>query len=844
MRGLSAFGLLALLSSVGASYLRVRNYETHDYYAVHLDSSTSPALVAASLGLEYEGPLGELPDHYIFSSSQHEGDIVQEVRQRKRKRHAGADVLDSILFSQKQKLKPRMQKRGLVPEFKRHGAPPPIPPVTDVVAVDSTIARQREIARALNIQDPIFAEQWHLFNPVQYGHDVNVSDVWLQGITGHGSTVAIVDDGLDMYSDDLKDNYFAEGSYDFNDKDPEPKPVLSDDRHGTRCAGEVAAVKNNVCGVGVAYDSKVAGIRILSAAILDADEAIAMNYAFQKNQIYSCSWGPPDDGQAMDAPGILIKRAMLNGVQNGRGGKGSIYVFASGNGAGRGDNCNFDGYTNSIYSITIGAIDRQGLSPYYSERCCAQMVVTYSSGSGDAIHTTDVGQNSCSSTHGGTSAAAPLAAGIFALVLSVRPDLSWRDLQYLTQQTAVPVDIDDGSWQPTWAGKNYSHKFGYGKLDTYAIVEAAKEFKSVKPQAWYYSPWLHVQHPIPEGDVGLVSKVEVTKEDLEKANLERLEHVTVTMNVAHAKRGDLSVDLISPNGVLSRLSEMRIHDESALGYVDWTFMSVTHWGESGVGNWTVVVKDTVVNGFNGTFINWKLNLWGESIDPEKAVLLPMPTEHDDDDNGDVPGATTTVPVATTSIEIPSAPAGTVSVPTDHIDRPTRPNPSATSATTSSPPAASTTASSEENLLPSFFPTFGVSKRTQIWIYGSLVIVIIFCAGLGTYFYLARRKRLQKSSLDAYEFEALDDQEDLEDITEDAGAMGARTGRRRKGGRRAGELYDAFASGDSDEDVFSGDEEEKEYRDDVRDEAEGVDGSNGEKGPTEEGEARERLLGRR
>ena len=110
-----------------------------------------------------------------------------------------------------------------------------------------------------------------------------------------------------------------------------------------------------------------------------------MNYAFQKNQIYSCSWGPPDDGQAMDAPGILIKRAMVNGVQNGRGGKGSIYVFASGNGAGRGDNCNFDGYTNSIYSITIGAIDRKGLSPYYSERCCAQMVVTYSSGSGDAI---------------------------------------------------------------------------------------------------------------------------------------------------------------------------------------------------------------------------------------------------------------------------------------------------------------------------------------------------------------------------------------------------------------------------------------------------------------------------
>ncbi|KAH0558442.1 hypothetical protein GP486_004899 [Trichoglossum hirsutum] len=849
MRCLSALGLLALVSSASTSYLRTRNHETHDYYAIHLDSSVPLAQVAASLGLEYEGPLGELPGHHIFSSTRHEGDVVQEMRKRRRRRGVGGqadtDALDSILFSQKQKTKARMQKRAFVQEYGRQGPPPSPPSSTDGVAVDATIAKQQEIARALDIQDPIFSEQWHLFNPVQYGHDVNVSGVWMQGVTGNGSTVAIVDDGLDMYSEDLKNNYFAEGSYDFNDKVPEPKPVLSDDRHGTRCAGEVAAVRNNVCGVGVAYDSKVAGIRILSAAITDADEAIAMNYAFQKNQIYSCSWGPPDDGQAMDAPGILIKRAMLNGVQNGRDGKGSIFVFASGNGALRGDNCNFDGYTNSIYSITIGAIDRQGLGPSYSERCCAQMVVTYSSGSGDAIHTTDVGSNVCSSTHGGTSAAAPLAAGIYALVLSVRPDLSWRDLQYLTHQTAVPVNIEDGSWQPTWVGKNYSHKFGYGKLDSYAIVEAAKTFKSVKPQAWYYSPWLHVNHHIPEGNQGLVSGIEITEEDLKQANLERLEHVTVTMNVAHARRGDLSVDLISPNGVKSFLSETRFNDDSTLGYKDWTFMSVTHWGESGVGNWTVIVKDTVVNDLNGTLINWKLNLWGECIDPDKAALLPMPTEYDDDDNGDVPPVGTTAMVETTTIEVTSAPAGTATVPTDHIDRPVNSKPTATLSDepTASASPTSTATSSDENLLPSFFPTFGVSKRTQIWIYGSLVIVIIFCAGLGTYFYLARRKRLQKNSLDAYEFEVLDDQEDLEDATGDTGARGAAAGKRR---RRAGELYDAFASGDSDEDVFSGDEgaDEKAYRDAADEEAEEYGEPSGEKDPSNEAEARERLLGRR
>lgn len=87
----------------------------------------------------------------------------------------------------------------------------------------------------------------------------------------------------------------------------------------------------------------------------------------------------------MEAPGRLITEAMLNGVQNGRGGKGSIFVFASGNGGGVDDQCNFDGYTNSLMSITVGAIDRKGLHPFYSEACSAIMVVTYSSGSGDNI---------------------------------------------------------------------------------------------------------------------------------------------------------------------------------------------------------------------------------------------------------------------------------------------------------------------------------------------------------------------------------------------------------------------------------------------------------------------------
>ena len=182
---------------------------------------------------------------------------------------------------------------------------------------------------------------------------------------------------VDVAQSSLKD---AEGSYDFNDHEDLPTPKLSDDNHGTRCAGQIAAVKNGVCGVGIAYDSKVAGIRILSGEISDVDEAAALNYGYQNTSLYSCSWGPADDGQSMDAPSYLVKKAILNGVQNGRQGKGSIFVFASGNGAYAGDQCNFDGYTNSIYSVTVGAIDYAGNHPYYSEACAANMVVTYSSG--------------------------------------------------------------------------------------------------------------------------------------------------------------------------------------------------------------------------------------------------------------------------------------------------------------------------------------------------------------------------------------------------------------------------------------------------------------------------------
>lgn len=188
-----------------------------------------------------------------------------------------------------------------------------------------------------------------------------------------------------------------------------------------------------------------------------------------------------------------------------------------------------------------------------------------------------MGTNACYNGHGGTSAAAPLAAGIFALVLQIRPDLTWRDMQYLVLDTAQPIDQETGEWQTTTIGKKFSHTFGYGKIDTWATIEAAKTHVLVKPQAWYYSPWIHVNQEIPQGNEGLAVSFEVTADMLKQANVARLEHVQVTMNVNHDRRGDLSVELTSPDKVVSHLAATRKFDTSSSGYQDWTFMSVVHW---------------------------------------------------------------------------------------------------------------------------------------------------------------------------------------------------------------------------------------------------------------------------
>ena len=60
----------------------------------------------------------------------------------------------------------------------------------------------------------------------------------------------------------------AQYSFDYADFDSNPFPGRSSDSHGTNVAGEIAMVRNNtICGVGVAYDSRIAGENCTSSQL-------------------------------------------------------------------------------------------------------------------------------------------------------------------------------------------------------------------------------------------------------------------------------------------------------------------------------------------------------------------------------------------------------------------------------------------------------------------------------------------------------------------------------------------------------------------------------------------------
>uniref|UniRef100_A0AC35FQX5 P/Homo B domain-containing protein n=1 Tax=Panagrolaimus sp. PS1159 TaxID=55785 RepID=A0AC35FQX5_9BILA len=453
------------------------------------------------------------------------------------------------------------------------------------------LQEQLDFTSVQSPSDPLYPYQWYLKNTGQSNGkprlDLNVEAAWAMGITGKNITTAIMDDGVDYMHPDLKNNFNAEASYDFSSNDPYPYPRYTDDwfnSHGTRCAGEISAARDNgVCGVGVAYDSKVAGIRMLDQPYMtDLIEANSMGHEPNLIHIYSASWGPTDDGKTVDGPRNATMRAIVKGVNEGRNGLGSIFVWASGDG-GEDDDCNCDGYAASMWTISINSAINNGENAHYDESCSSTLASTFSNGGRNpetGVATTDL-YGRCTRSHSGTSAAAPEAAGVFALALEANPNITWRDLQHLTVLTSsrnslfdgrcrdLPlIDIDDNhrnnkapeisncthyEWQMNGVGLEYNHLFGFGVLDAAEMVTLAMVWKTAPPRYHCEAGTIAVPHEIPETGV-LMLEISTDACVGSGTEINYLEHVQAIVTLNSTRRGDTTMYLISPMGTRLSLS--------------------------------------------------------------------------------------------------------------------------------------------------------------------------------------------------------------------------------------------------------------------------------------------------
>ncbi len=475
---------------------------------------------------------------------------------------------------------------------------------------------QRRVLRSIP-DDPLFSSQWHLQNTAQNtgavsGNDIDVVDAW-DDATGSGVLIAITDDGLDQSHADLAAHVRADLGLDLVDDDNNP----SAGDHGTACAGLAAAIGNNTLGIaGVAYNAALVGVRLFDLEYpVDDDEATAFQYGVTAENdadiiaINNNSWGPADDARRLEGPGPLAQAALEQGILQGRNGKGVIYVWAGGNGRSQGDNVNYDGYANSRYTIAVGASTDTGVYASYSEAGAALLLNAPSSGGNAGIVTTDfTGAAGYTSTDyemdfGGTSASCPLVSGVVALLLETNPALTWRDVQHILLRSATKNDPTSDGWRTNGGGLLFHHDYGFGRVNAELAVKMAQSWTLVPAQEaaqeWEDAPAM----PIPDNNAqGIVLHRSVITPARFVA-----EHVEVTVDISHPRRGDLEISLISPSGMESQLT--RKHDDPNADFSNWSLMSVAHWGEAPNGIWTLRVCDQ--RGGNVGVLNaWRLSIHG------------------------------------------------------------------------------------------------------------------------------------------------------------------------------------------------------------------------------------------
>jgi len=319
----------------------------------------------------------------------------------------------------------------------------------------------------LEHSNPFFPLQYYLQNTGQMpggaaGIDINVVPAWNITTGNTNVRVAGIDDGVEDH-EELAGRILPG----YSPMDPLGNGLPRfDGAHGEACAGIIAASQANGIGiVGVAPNCQIVPVNIMIGGETAGDIANAINWAWNQGQadVLSNSWhwtGP--------LPADAIVQAILNARTLGRGGRGSIVAFSSGNGG----NIDVAFPANVPGAIAVGSVNN--IAPAgdiwnYSQRGPAMGLVAPSGnvGFGDLYTIDRMGPwgytgNNYMPNFGGTSGACPQVAGVAALMFSVNPNLTEVEARNILLTTATDM-----------GAPGFDNTFGFGRVNACAAVSRA-----------------------------------------------------------------------------------------------------------------------------------------------------------------------------------------------------------------------------------------------------------------------------------------------------------------------------------------------------------------------------------
>lgn len=327
--------------------------------------------------------------------------------------------------------------------------------------------------------DPDFGKQWHLKNTGQSGGiagvDGRVSEAWDKTLGDPKVVIAVNDDGMDLNHPEFAGRLLQEQN--FPSDWAEQMKQAGFGSHGTSCGGVAAAAGDNATfGSGVCPNCSILP-RLLGTNVGGgfqvSDKQVADGFVEMVDAgawVISNSWGPSGGNPVYEestlpspALSMLRKAAFDHAETKGRGGKGTVIVFASGN-----SNAPVDAQSAYLTNVAVSAVNDLGFKSYYSSFGSGIDIAAPSNGGLGGIATAAINGGSTDS-FGGTSSACPYVAGVFGLVLAADPELSADEARKLVYASARKIDPVYGDYDE----KGMSIYYGHGMIDAYRAVKLA-----------------------------------------------------------------------------------------------------------------------------------------------------------------------------------------------------------------------------------------------------------------------------------------------------------------------------------------------------------------------------------